>query len=115
MDKSPFQPALDEMVKSKALFFGPTKWREYLKDHIPAEERDNYGRTAQFVSVQSLNDLDSTLRRLNTMVFRTGFGSFGLVRSSSINDFFLVDETFDAPCEFFFPLVPLATCSHFNF
>ena len=87
-------------------FFEPVLWKDYLGQYL-AEEANQYRTTARYVSVQTLADLDPVLKRSNTMVIRTGRGKFGLVQSSSINDFFLLDEKLNANRDAFHPTCDL--------
>lgn len=81
------------MKRSGKNYFGPISFQEYLR-------RNNIGskRTPSYISIDSLEVLDKELREANTMVFRLGADpvhketAFALVKSESINDFFLIDE-----------------------
>lgn len=88
-----FKPALEEMKRSGKNYFGPISFQEYLRQNNFESKR-----TPNYISIDSLEVLDKELREANTMVFRLGADpvhketAFALVKSESVNDFFLIDE-----------------------
>lgn len=88
-----FGPAIDAMLRSGDVTFGPREFRAYVEEH----ELGN-PITAEAISVDSLKKLAPSLKAADTMVFRLGRhggarASFGLARASSgdVREFFLDD------------------------
>jgi hypothetical protein len=90
-----FQAAIEEMAREGAALYGPKSFQGYLR-----ENRLPNVNTWQYVSVDSIDRLDSGLRDAQTMVFRLGSAggtretAFGLARLPTGNwsDYFLLDE-----------------------
>jgi hypothetical protein len=89
-----FQPALDALAGSDRGVFGPTSFQDYLAAH-----RLERRRTAESISIDSLERLPKSLKRNDAMVFRLGASlegigtQFAIAKvSGHIEDFFLIDE-----------------------
>lgn len=88
-----FKEAIDEMLEKEMDIFGPMSFQQYLKNN-----GINNKRTAQFISVDSLEVLDPELRQNNIMVFRLGRyqgtseTAFVLIKSKNVKNFFFIDE-----------------------
>ena len=111
MAPSIFGPALEEMHKNNKRVYGPVAFQEYLT-------KNNLGnkRTAQFISIDSLNRLSGKLKKAKTMVFRLGSSSgsnhtrFALAKYiDGWVDYFLLDSTIEENTSpsLFIPNVPV--------
>lgn len=90
-----FEPALAELSTSDQSLFGPTSFRDYVRDH----DVDTSPRTARYISVDSLADLPSELRESEVMVLRMGSAADGtgtafvlVPAPDGIESYFLQDE-----------------------
>ncbi|HRI05206.1 MAG TPA: hypothetical protein PLL77_15825 [Pyrinomonadaceae bacterium] len=90
---SVFDPAIVELLGCPS-FWGPHSFLAYLRDRDLSSNR----KTAELISVNSLETLDPSLILANTMVLRLGQSEtkgtqFGLVRTDNdLKSFFLVDQ-----------------------
>jgi hypothetical protein len=106
---SPFDVALAELKGRQLAFWGPKSFRGYLA----AQGISENNKTAQFISVDSLERLHPSLRANDVMVLRLGASDelgtqFGLVKvEGRLADFFLVDSAVfgNAEAETFLPSV----------
>lgn len=104
-----FDSALAELTGQQLAFWGPKSFRAYLA----AQGISENNKTAQYISVDSLERLHPSLRLKDVMVLRLGASEglgtqFGLVKAESrLSDFFLVDsEVFgDAEAQTFVPSI----------
>ena len=92
MPKGIFDQALSDLEKDTLAFWGPKSFQEYLsKNNLPKVN------TAQYISVDSLERLNPSLRENDVMVLRLGASKgkgtqFGLVKViDRLKDFFLLD------------------------
>lgn len=106
---SVFEPALKELPEEQGVY-GPISFKSYAKQH-----GFNSINTAQYISIDFIEKLDSLLYSNDTMVFRLGESEqkrttkFALVKlKGKLKDFFILDselfdnipiESFDIPVE----------------
>lgn len=104
-----FDTALAELAGKRLAFWGPKSFRDFLASQGISENN----KTAQYISVDSLEGLHPSLRANNVMVLRLGASEglgtqFGLVKAEGrLSDFFLIDsEVFcDTEAETFRPSI----------
>jgi hypothetical protein len=93
-NKDLFQNALDVLSSEKVGIYGPESFRDYaVKNGFPNAD------TAQYISIDSYEQLNKNLKDNDTMVFRLGKGAeanttnFALVKvKDHLKDFFLWEE-----------------------
>jgi hypothetical protein len=104
-----FDAALADLTGRQLAFWGPKSFRDYLA----AQGISENNKTAQHISVDSLERLHPSLRANDVMVLRLGASEglgtqFGLVKAEGqLSDFFLVDSKVfgDVQTETFYPTV----------
>lgn len=92
MSKSIFNPAIQYMKSENINFYGSLSFQEYLmNNNLPK------AKTAEYISVDSYEKLNKTLKENNTMVLRLGKAEgigtqFALAKVSDVKDFFIIDS-----------------------
>lgn len=89
-----FDPALSDLAEKTDAFWGPQSFQDYLtRNKLPK------AKTAQYISVNSLEELHPSLRDNDVMALRLGASKdgagtqFGLVKvKGRLSDFFLIDS-----------------------
>lgn len=105
MARNIFEKALNSMDMSNSNFWGPISFNRYLRENnLPNS------KTAENISVDSYEKLQSDLKSRNIMVLRLGRAEdksgtqFILVRVENVNDYFIIDEEiFDKDGETYLP------------
>ncbi len=117
--KNLFDIALNEMEENDQCFWGPKSFQDYLEENN--KKGINTHRTAQYISIDSYNELDTNLKAKNCMILRLGHSKgtgtqFCLVKSQKgPSKYFLFDqETFgNLKCLYYKP--PLKAKNLFPF
>lgn len=89
-----FEPAIKQMIKSNCNCFGPVSFQDYIKENdLPKS------KTAEYISIDSYEMLDKSLKENRIMVLRTGKAldngigtQFILVKVKELKDYFIVDN-----------------------
>tara|TARA_Y100001958_G_C21214367_1_gene539857 strand:+ start:85 stop:957 length:873 start_codon:yes stop_codon:yes gene_type:complete len=114
-EQSPFVPALRNLELSKEKIYGPKGFRDYLKEEFGETHPNQWLVTAQYLSIQSLSHLDKALRDENVMIFRLGKGTFALIQTENVEQFFILDRDLAFTEEEFTPECDLSDLFPFKF
>lgn len=93
-----FEPALNEMDESGSDIFGPRSFRDYISDN----DIEGNPRTAQYISIDSIERLPNELLSANVMVLRLGSAPNGtgtqflLINApEGVSEYFIEDDTLE--------------------